>query len=576
MPQQSQCILAVLALVVALSRVAFGEEPPAAASRWCRCREAVLPPSVFERHACALCYHYMHEFEFAPGAKWSSVVGPWPNEDQPGPTVLQLQRHNLTVVVDAADRWSPLWESFAGEEARGKWQQCCRDAVECCTRMSSNNESTASGWCPRTWDGWRCWDDAPPNTVQQTPCPAFIRIGNKPPPCALFARKSCSWDGRWSRQGVGNGTVGEEWTDYTPCAAVAPMRRRVLVSVSAYALTIAALLPALFVFAAYRQLQVPRIILHKNLFVSLLANAVCVIIFKCLVILTEFDTDDNSIVKQNGSGCKLLLILTKYFRLTNYMWMFCEGFYLHRLIAAAFAEQKSLILFYAIGWGFPVLPTALYAVLRATQADERCWAAPAGEFEWCIILPSILSLLLNAIFLINIIRVLFTKLRAAHANEPSQYRKTVRATLVLLPLFGLHFVVTAYRPSSSGRHCDWIELYFYADYLLDGLQGLLVALIFCYFNGEVHYLIKRSYFRFVEARNPSSRRSGTNDGSSRTWLTTTGGATGHRNSSATRASFVHHASLVEGSNGAHQRRDSAPGRQAQHKRDEENNGDTVL
>jgi hypothetical protein len=54
---------------------------------------------------------------------------------------------------------------------------------------------------------------------------------------------------------------------------------------------------------------------------------------------------------QNGPYCKLILLLTKYFRLTNYMWMFCEGFYLHRLISTAFAEERSLLLFYAIGWG---------------------------------------------------------------------------------------------------------------------------------------------------------------------------------------------------------------------------------
>jgi hypothetical protein len=33
------------------------------------------------------------------------------------------------------------------------------------------------------------------------------------------------------------------------------------------------------------------------------------------------------------------------------MWMFCEGVYLHRLISTAFAEERSLILFYGIGWG---------------------------------------------------------------------------------------------------------------------------------------------------------------------------------------------------------------------------------
>jgi hypothetical protein len=53
-------------------------------------------------------------------------------------------------------------------------------------------------------------------------------------------------------------------------------------------------------------------------------------------------------------SCKVLFVLTKYFRLTNYMWMFSEGFYLHKLIASAFAEQKSLLVFYLIGWGKPL------------------------------------------------------------------------------------------------------------------------------------------------------------------------------------------------------------------------------
>ena len=62
-------------------------------------------------------------------------------------------------------------------------------------------------------------------------------------------------------------------------------------------------------------------------------------------------------------------------------------------------------------------------------------------------------------------------------------RKAVRATLVLVPLFGLHFVITIYRPKDNG--CEWIESYHYVNALLDGLQGALVAIIFCYGNGEV-------------------------------------------------------------------------------------------
>lgn len=63
------------------------------------------------------------------------------------------------------------------------------------------------------------------------------------------------------------------------------------------------------------------------------------------------------------------------------------------------------------------------------------------------------------------------------------HRKAVKATLVLVPLFGLHFGITMYRPQSG--ICQWQELYVYLDILLDGLQGAVVALIFCYVNGEV-------------------------------------------------------------------------------------------
>ncbi|GIY41932.1 uncharacterized protein CDAR_3881 [Caerostris darwini] len=73
----------------------------------------------------------------------------------------------------------------------------------------------------------------------------------------------------------------------------------------------------------------------------------------------------------NLVGCKVLCVITKYARMTTYMWMFCEGFYLHKLIAASFAEQKSLRMFYFIGWVFPVFPVTTFSILRWYFADEE-------------------------------------------------------------------------------------------------------------------------------------------------------------------------------------------------------------
>ena len=49
--------------------------------------------------------------------------------------------------------------------------------------------------------------------------------------------------------------------------------------------------------------------------------------------------------------CRFILMLSKYFRLTNYTWMYCEGYYLHRLLANTFEEERSIKVILLIGWG---------------------------------------------------------------------------------------------------------------------------------------------------------------------------------------------------------------------------------
>ncbi|GIY28588.1 calcitonin gene-related peptide type 1 receptor, partial [Caerostris darwini] len=171
----------------------------------------------------------------------------------------------------------------------------------------------------------------------------------------------------------------------------------------------------------------------------------------------DFLEDFHLLKIYNLIGCKVLCVITKYTRMTTYMWMFCEGFYLHKLIAASFAEQKSLRMFYFIGWVFPVFPVTTFSILLWYFADEECWAIPVNPYEWVTNSTNLLSLILNFAFLCNIIRVLVTKLRATHTNEPSQFRKAVRATLVLVPLFGPSIFLVLYQPQSG--QCVTLEVH---------------------------------------------------------------------------------------------------------------------
>ena len=68
------------------------------------------------------------------------------------------------------------------------------------------------------------------------------------------------------------------------------------------------------------------------------------------------------------------------------------------------------------------------------------------------------------------------------------FRKAVKATLILIPLLGLHWILTIYRPHPDGSagSCHLTFIFNHLNVALDGCQGLAVALAFCYMNSEVN------------------------------------------------------------------------------------------
>ncbi|KAI8515962.1 hypothetical protein Bbelb_067750, partial [Branchiostoma belcheri] len=257
-------------------------------------------------------------------------------------------------------------------------------------------------------------------------------------------------------------------------------------------------------------LSCPRITIHKNLFFAFILNSILWIIWFTVVV------PDNKLLKQNPVSCRVLHVLTQYALgcnyfwmlcvlpcapcadsvscrvlhvLTqyalgcNYFWMLCEGIYLHTLIVVAvFSEKGSLLWYYLLGWGFPAIPTIIYTVVRSIYADDKeCWINASTKLLYVNQGPIIAALLVNLFFLLNILRVLITKLRATNTPETNSYRKAVRATLILVPLLGVQFVVVPFRPT-DGTTAEVI--YDYASTVLMNYQGLFVALIYCFFNGE--------------------------------------------------------------------------------------------
>ncbi|XP_033849493.1 calcitonin gene-related peptide type 1 receptor [Acipenser ruthenus] len=356
---------------------------------------------------------------------------------------------------------------------------------KCFEKMYRDPSYNKTGpYCNRTWDGWLCWDDSPAGTYTSQNCPNYFPDFDS----TEKATKYCDETGSWFRHPESNRT----WSNYTLCIAYTTDKLKMAyilyyMAIVGHALSIASLLISLGIFFYFKSLSCQRITLHKNLFCSYVLNSVFTIVHLTTVV------SNPKVVESSPIGCKVLHFFHQYMLGCNYFWMLCEGIYLHTLIVVAvFAEEQHLHWYYLLGWGFPLVPASIHAVARTKYFDDNCWMSVETHLLYIVHGPIVAALLVNLFFLLNIVRVLVTKLRDTHRAESNMYMKAVRATLILVPLLGIQFVIIPWRPENRLAG----EIYDYIMHILMHYQGLLVATIFCFFNGEVQAALRRQWMQY--------------------------------------------------------------------------------
>ncbi|GAU98940.1 hypothetical protein RvY_10011-2 [Ramazzottius varieornatus] len=344
-------------------------------------------------------------------------------------------------------------------------------------------------YCNRTFDGWGCWNDTLAGTRAFIPCPTWANEGFD---AKLTAFKDCNADGEWWV----HPETGNPWSNYTTCINSEYLSRQQTINqiyLVGYSISLFFLLISLFIFCYFRQLRSTRVSIHKQLFVSFIVHNIVWIIHDTAI------TPNTDVVKENSWACRLFHVFIRYVLVCNYFWMFCEGLYLHTVLVVAFVKTELLMkIFYSIGWGLPIIPAVSYGIVRALDAQEnqKCWINP-GTYVYILAAPVIISLLANLIFLCNIVRVLITKMRATNSREDHHTRKAVKATLILVPLLGLQYILFPFRPEEASAGADVTFAYDIASAVFTSLQGLFVSLIFCFFNGEVREMCTRAVRQYL-------------------------------------------------------------------------------
>nr|XP_045599636.1 PDF receptor-like [Procambarus clarkii] len=213
-----------------------------------------------------------------------------------------------------------------------------------------------------------------------------------------------------------------------------------------------------------------------------------------------------SVIDHQDWLCKTLLALGMYAQMASINWMFVEGLFLHsRLTSNVFDSGAPFTLYYTIGWGWSLVFLVAWATAMAIHHPVHCWRGYAVlPYVWILVAPMVTALMINLLFLVNIIRILVTKLRASDAVETTQVRKAIKATAVLFPLLGITNLLFAVNPGKG----DLEGAYMLTNALLQSSQGVFVSVLYCFLNGEVQELLRKRWrqYRMRQLGYPATHR----------------------------------------------------------------------
>ncbi|XP_071505981.1 vasoactive intestinal polypeptide receptor 1-like [Diadema antillarum] len=365
-------------------------------------------------------------------------------------------------------------------------------------------------YCSREWDGVMCWPQTAANQTTRLPCPT------KHP--GRFAYKRCEEDGKWFAL-----SDNVSWANYSMCAdadnesVYGKIYKSLQIVYSiGYSLSLISLVIATGIFLYFRKLRCTRNVIHMHLFMSFILRAIFVFIRDIIDIEEQNDpalynantaNSTNSAELDRGNpGCQIAFTLIQYFLVANFYWLLVEGVYLHSLITLAVFTEKSIYRYIALGWGCPVLVVVPWAIYRGRQKSPGCFVHDATEDSsyWIIKAPVMISIFVNFVLFLRILCVLATKLRASNAAEARTYSKLAKSTLILIPLFGVYYIVTAGLHASNDKTMIHIRVYF--ELVISSFQGFLLAILYCFMNGEVKNEIKRKWRLHLLNRTLSTHR----------------------------------------------------------------------
>ncbi|XP_044044448.1 secretin receptor [Siniperca chuatsi] len=369
-------------------------------------------------------------------------------------------------------------------------EKCMKDLL--LLKSHKATENNISVHCKVMWDNLNCWPTASLGETVSQPCPEFFNSEGE-------VHRNCTANG-WTDPLVPHedacGNALNETLHFLEESSDSHLYFSYVKTMytAGYTLSLISLTIAITIFCLFRKLHCTRNYIHIQLFISFILRAIFIFIRDSLLFTNEelYHCDYYPV------ACKVVLMFSNYSILANYSWLLVEGHFLFTLVSRSFFSLKKHFAWYIVlSWGLPFIVIVFWGCAKYFYEDEGCWETRRHEWIWWILrVPVLLTISMNLVFFLGILRILVNKLRMpdSQRNEFSQYKKLIKSTFFLVVLFGLHYILFVFLPvevsSLVFKICTFAEL------ALSSTQGFVVTVLYCFMNGEVQHEFQRRWRRW--------------------------------------------------------------------------------
>ena len=150
------------------------------AEETCVDRYGPVPTQIYNLRSCSMCYAFLFPVgkSLGPMGQYLEYLGPSSDPAMVNISTTDLEQYRTVTNPIKSDiqnetNWQTICSTLNNDECT-RWRACCSSAIQCCQRQLKMSKEIPNGYCHRTWDGYSCWKDTPPNTYEYTQCPDFI------------------------------------------------------------------------------------------------------------------------------------------------------------------------------------------------------------------------------------------------------------------------------------------------------------------------------------------------------------------------------------------------------------------